>query len=111
MPLTISLHRSNEVSIQEQVYVREIGGGSSVHHHLIQYLQICGREEKKKKRKKNKKNKKQNTIHTSNDFQFATTPMSADMMSPTRTTLLDLCQYKYLSEAINLIRAVRATFR
>lgn len=104
MPLTISLHRSNEVSIQEQVYVREIGGGSSVHHHLIQYLQICGREEKKKKKKKN-------TIHTSNDFQFATTPMSADMMSPTRTTLLDLCQYKYLSEAINLIRAVRATFR
>lgn len=104
MPLTISLHRSNEVSIQEQVYVREIGGGSSVHHHLIQYLQICGREEKKKKEKKN-------TIHTSNDFQFATTPMSADMMSPTRTTLLDLCQYKYLSEAINLIRAVRATFR
>lgn len=103
MPLTISLHRSNKVSIQEQVYVREIGGGSSVHHHLIQYLQICGREEKKKK--------KQNTIHTSNDFQFATTPMSADMMSPTRTTLLDLCQYKYLSEAINLIRAVRATFR
>lgn len=103
MPLTISLHRSNEVSIQEQVYVREIGGGSSVHHHLIQYLQICGREEKKKKKK--------NTIHTSNDFQFATTPMSADMMSPTRTTLLDLCQYKYLSEAINLIRAVRATFR
>lgn len=102
MPLTISLHRSNEVSIQEQVYVREIGGGSSVHHHLIQYLQICGREEKKKKK---------NTIHTSNDFQFATTPMSADMMSPTRTTLLDLCQYKYLSEAINLIRAVRATFR
>lgn len=104
MPLTISLHRSNEVSIQEQVYVREIGGGSSVHHHLIQYLQICGREEKEKKKKKN-------TIHTSNDFQFATTPMSADMMSPTRTTLLDLCQYKYLSEAINLIRAVRATFR
>lgn len=103
MPLTISLHRSNEVSIQEQVYVREIGGGSSVHHHLIQYLQICGREEKEKKKK--------NTIHTSNDFQFATTPMSADMMSPTRTTLLDLCQYKYLSEAINLIRAVRATFR
>lgn len=47
MPLTISLHCSNEVSIQEQVYVREIGGGSSVHHHLIQYLQICGREEKK----------------------------------------------------------------
>lgn len=106
MPLTISLHRSNEVSIQEQVYVREIGGGSSVHHHLIQYLQICGREEKKKKGEK-----KKHTIHTSNDFQFATTPMSADMMSPTRTTLLDLCQYKYLSEAINLIRAVRATFR
>lgn len=55
MPLTISLHRSNEVSIQEQVYVREIGGGSSVHHHLIQYLQICGREEKKTKRKKKQK--------------------------------------------------------
>lgn len=37
-PLTVSLHCGDEVSIQEQVHIGEIGGGSSVHHHLVQNL-------------------------------------------------------------------------
>lgn len=37
-PLTISLHCSNEVSVQKEVNIGEIGGGSSVHHHLIEHL-------------------------------------------------------------------------
>lgn len=37
-PLTISLHCGNEVSVQEQVHIGEVGRGSSVNHHLIQHL-------------------------------------------------------------------------
>lgn len=34
-PLTISLYCGNEVSIQEEIHIGEIRGGSSVHHHLV----------------------------------------------------------------------------
>lgn len=37
-PLTVSLHCGNEVSVQEEVHIGEVGGGSSVHHHLVQDL-------------------------------------------------------------------------
>lgn len=36
--LTVSLHRGDEVSVQEEVYVGQVGGGASVHHHIIQNL-------------------------------------------------------------------------
>lgn len=37
-PLTVSLNRSNEVSVQEEVHVGEIRGGTSVHYNLVQHL-------------------------------------------------------------------------
>lgn len=35
---TVSLHGGNEVSVQEEVHVGEVRGGTSVHHHLVQHL-------------------------------------------------------------------------
>lgn len=35
--LTVSLHGSDMLSIQEQVYVGEVRRGSAVHHHLVQH--------------------------------------------------------------------------
>lgn len=37
-PLTVSLHRGDQVSVQEEVHVGQVGGGSSVHHHLVKNL-------------------------------------------------------------------------
>lgn len=36
--LTVSLHGGDEVSVQEEVHVGQIGGGASVHHHVVQHL-------------------------------------------------------------------------
>lgn len=36
--LTVSLHCGDEVSVQEEVHVGEIWGGSPVHHHVVQNL-------------------------------------------------------------------------
>lgn len=36
--LTVSLHGGNEVSIQKEVHVGEVRGGTSVHHDLVQHL-------------------------------------------------------------------------
>lgn len=36
--LTVSLHGGDEVSVQEEVHVGEVGGGSPVHHHVVQHL-------------------------------------------------------------------------
>lgn len=36
--LTVSLHRGDEVSVQEEVHVGEIWGGPPVHHHVVQNL-------------------------------------------------------------------------
>lgn len=37
--LTVSLHWGDESSIEVQVYIGQVGGWASVHHHLIQHLQ------------------------------------------------------------------------
>lgn len=37
-PHTITLHRGDEVPVQVDVYVGQVGGGASVNHHLIQDL-------------------------------------------------------------------------
>lgn len=36
--LTVSLHGGNEVSVQKEVHVGEVRGGTSVHHDLVQHL-------------------------------------------------------------------------
>lgn len=37
-PPTISLHGGDEVPIQVDVHVGQVGGGASVNHHLVQHL-------------------------------------------------------------------------
>lgn len=36
--LTVALHWRDESSVQVQVHVGQVGGGASVHHHLVQHL-------------------------------------------------------------------------